>query len=61
MGNTKWTYHKEWAFATDYIISLKILFEYKNLSEIVDSMYRYQCSNYPNIHSHTFRERVTFI
>ena len=40
MGSTKWTYHKEWAFATDYFIFLKIWFEYKNLLEIVDLTYQ---------------------
>ena len=31
MGNTNWTCHKKWTFATDYFIFLKILFEYKNV------------------------------
>ena len=28
---TKWTYHKERSFATNYFIFLKILFQFKNL------------------------------
>ena len=31
MGSTKSTYHKEWSFAIDYFIFLKILFQFKNL------------------------------
>ena len=30
MVNTKWTYHKEWSFASNYAIFLKILFLLKN-------------------------------
>ena len=31
MGSTKWTYHKERTFVTNYFICLKINFQYKNL------------------------------
>ena len=31
MATTKWTYHKEWSFASNYFIFLKILFQFKNL------------------------------
>ena len=31
MVATKWTYHKEQSFASDYFIFLKILFQFKNL------------------------------
>ena len=31
MGSTKWTYHKERSFASNYFIFLKILFQFKNL------------------------------
>ena len=31
MTTTKWTYHKEWSFASNYFIFLKILFQFKNL------------------------------
>ena len=29
--STKWTYHKERSFANNYLIFLKILFQFKNL------------------------------
>ena len=32
MGSTKWIYHKERSFASNYFIFLKILFRSKNLS-----------------------------
>ena len=31
MMSTKWTYHKERSFASNYFIFLKILFQFKNL------------------------------
>ena len=31
MVTTKWTYHKEWSFSSNYFIFLKILFQLKNL------------------------------
>ena len=31
MGNTKWNYHKERSFASNYFIFSKILFQFKNL------------------------------
>ena len=31
MVSTKWTYRKEWSFASNYFIFLKILFQFKNL------------------------------
>ena len=31
MGNTKWTYHKERSFVTNYFMFLKILFQFMNL------------------------------
>ena len=31
MVSTKWTYHKERSFASNYFIFLKILFQLKNL------------------------------
>ena len=31
MGNTKWTYHKEWSFTSNYFAFFKILFQFKNL------------------------------
>ena len=32
MGNTKWTYHKEQSFASNYLNFSKILFQFKNLA-----------------------------
>ena len=29
--STKWTYHKEWSFASNYFIFMKILCQFKNL------------------------------
>ena len=29
--STKWTYHEEWSFTSNYIIFLKMLFQFKNL------------------------------
>ena len=31
MVSTKWNYHKEWNFVSNYFIFLKILFQFKNL------------------------------
>ena len=31
IGCTKWAYHKEWSFASSYILFSKILFQFKNL------------------------------
>ena len=31
MMSTKWTYHKEWSFTSNYFIYLKILLQFKNL------------------------------
>ena len=31
MGSSKWTYHKEPSFDSDYFIILNILFQFKNL------------------------------
>ena len=39
MVSTKWTYHKEWSFASNYFIFfLKMLFHFKNLLKTVDFM-----------------------
>ena len=37
---TKWTYHKERSFASNYYIFLKILFQFKNLLQRVDLLYQ---------------------
>ena len=40
MVSTKWTYHKERSFASNYFIFLKVLFQLKNLFQRVDLMYQ---------------------
>ena len=40
MVSTKWIYHKEQRFASNYFIFLKILFQFKNLLKRVDLMYK---------------------
>ena len=37
---TKWTYHKELSFASNYLLFSKVLFQFKNLVYRVDLMYR---------------------
>ena len=39
MMSTKWTYRKEWSFASNYFIFLNILFQFKNLLKRVDLAY----------------------
>ena len=48
MVTTKWTYHKERSFASNYLIFLKILFQFKNLLERLDLMY--QQPKYPHLY-----------
>ena len=40
MVSTKWTFHKERSFASNYFISLKKNFQIKNLLQKVDLMYQ---------------------
>ena len=40
MVTTKWTYHKQRSFASNYFNFLKILFQFKNLLQRVDLMYQ---------------------
>ena len=47
MGSTKWTHRIERDFASNYLIFLKILFQFKNL--------------YLNAHIRIFRKRWSFI
>ena len=56
MVSTKWTYHKEQSFASNYFTFLKILFQYKNLLERVNLMY-----NHSNAHTPTFCKPWIFI
>ena len=55
-GSTKWTYYKEWGFANNYFVFLNLFFRlrasYKKLI---------WCTNYPNVHIHTFCNRWSFI
>ena len=47
MVSTKWTYHKERSFASNYFIFSKILFQIMSLLQRVDLMYqRPKCSYY---------------
>ena len=48
MGSTRWDYHKEMSFATNYVVSLKIKIEYKNLLQIVDLMHQVPKCPYSN-------------
>ena len=38
MTTTKWTYHKEWRFASNYFIFLENLFQFKNLLKRVNDI-----------------------
>ena len=40
MATTKWTYHKEWSFASKYFIFLENLFQCKNLFNRINLMYQ---------------------
>ena len=40
MVTTKWAYHRERSFASNYFIFLKVLFQFKNLLQIIDLMYQ---------------------
>ena len=55
MVSTEWTYHKERSFASNYFIFLKILFQFKNLLNLI------WCTNEPNAHIPTFCKRWSFI
>ena len=40
MATTKWTYHKEWNFASNYFIFLEHFFQFYNLLKRVNLMYQ---------------------
>ena len=40
MVATKWAYHSEPSFTSNYFIFLKVLFQFKNLLWIIDLMYQ---------------------
>ena len=52
MATTKWTYHKGWSFASNYLIFLENLFQFLNLlKELI------WCTNEPNVNIRIFRKR----
>ena len=58
MVTTKWAYHREPSFASNYFIFLKVFFQFKNLLQIIDLMY--QQPKRPS-HIRTFSKRWSFI
>ena len=40
MVTTKWGYHREQSFASNFFIFLNVLFQFKNLLQIIDLMYQ---------------------
>ena len=40
MATTRWTYHKEWSFASNYFIFFENLFQFYNLLNGVSLMYQ---------------------
>ena len=40
MATTKWTYHKEWSFTSNYFIFLENFFQFYNLLKRVNLMYQ---------------------
>ena len=50
MATTKWTYRKEWSFASNCFIFLEKFFQFYNLLKRVNLMY-----NDPNVHICIFR------
>ena len=56
MVSTKWTYHKERIFASNYFIFWKFYFSFRTLyKELI------WCANEPNVHIRTFRKHWSFI
>ena len=51
MESTKWIYHNERRYGSNFFLFSKILFNFKNLAYRVDLMYQ------PNVRIHTFRKR----
>ena len=55
MGSTKWTWHKERSFVSNYLVSLRICFSLRtSYKKMIWSI------NYPNVHIHTFRKHWSF-
>ena len=56
MVSTKWTYRKEWSFASNYFIFRTFCFSLRtSYKELI------WCTNYPNVHVRTFCKRWSFI
>ena len=56
MVTTKWTYHKERSFASNYFIFWKFCFSLRtSYKEFI------WCTNDPNVHIYTFRKRWSYI
>ena len=56
MATTKWTYHKESSFATNYLIFLKICSSFRtSWKELI------WCTNDPNVNIRIFRRRWSLI
>ena len=56
MGSTKWNYHKERSFPSNYFIFLNFFFSLKSpYKEFI------WCSNYADVQIYTFRNRWRFI
>ena len=58
MRNTEWTYHKGRSFANNYLYFLKVSVQ---SSSIRISYKLIWCTNYSNVHIHTFSKRGSFI
>ena len=58
MGRTKQAYRKERRFTSNCFIFWKILFQYKNLLRTFKNL---SLKTYPNVHTHTFRNRRSFL
>ena len=56
MGSTKLNYRKAWSFASNHFLFLKNLFQFRKLVYIE----LISCTNYPNVHIHTFRKHWSF-
>ena len=56
MATTKWTYHKEWSFASNYFIFWKFCFSLRtSYKELIC------CTNNPNAHICTFCKRWSLV
>ena len=60
MVSTKWAYHMERSFVSNYLIFSKILFQFKNLL-YQQPKYPFWCTNDPNAHIGTFCRLWSFM